>query len=63
MIGQDRILELDHHQVWDVGRGSFFVGTTVSKRGDKIERFKGRIVYIDAFGKKFIITNDDSLKE
>lgn len=63
MIGQDRILELARHQVQDIGRGSFFVGTTVSKRGDKTERFKGRIVYVDAFGTKYIVSDDDSLKE
>jgi hypothetical protein len=50
-----RIHELSRNQVHDPDRGSFYVGLTVSKHKDRIERFRGRTVYVDSYGRKLTI--------
>lgn len=61
MFGDSKIRELSRHQVWDAAKGCFFVGLTVAKEGERILRYRGRIVYEDRFGQRITIrgTNRD----
>ena len=46
----DKVLVLGPHQVWDPGRGCFFVGLEETK-----QRHQGSVVYKDAFGRRIVI--------
>lgn len=46
----DKILELSKNQVWDEGRGSFFVSLKNTK-----QKYKGQRVYQDAFGRRIAV--------
>lgn len=46
----DKIHELSKNQVWDEGRGSFFVGLKRTKN-----KYKGQPVYQDAFGLRIAV--------
>lgn len=46
----EQVIELSKHQVWDAGRGCFFVKLEPTR-----QRYKGTVVYKDAFGKRIAI--------
>ena len=46
----DKVMVLRPCQVWDPGRGGFFVGLEATK-----ERHHGEPVYKDAFGRRLVI--------
>lgn len=46
----DKVVELSRNQVWDEGRGGFFVKLRPTK-----QRYKGRRIYQDAFGRRIAI--------
>lgn len=50
----DKILELSKNQVWDEGRGSFFVGLKNTK-----QKYKGMRVYQDAFGHRIAVKGSE----
>lgn len=46
----EKVLELSRNQVWDEGRGSFFVGLKPTK-----QRYKGTRLYQDAYGRRIAV--------
>jgi hypothetical protein len=47
----DKVITLAPHQVWDPGKGCFFVGLEATK-----ERHCGQVVHKDKCGRKIVIT-------
>lgn len=50
---EDKVVVLRAYQVWDPGRGGFFVGLEATK-----QRHQGHTVYKDAFGRRIVILEE-----
>lgn len=50
----EKVITLRPCQVWDIGKGCFFVGLEATK-----ERHRGNVVHKDKLGRRIVILEDE----